>query len=353
MRMVAAVALTLSFLGTGFGTYMALDRSRANLGPGHAASSGTRARPLPGTVYAAQAGRLYSYRAGVFRQLTAAEGWTEPALTPDGTGLIAIKRAFNFSDIYLLGLDGRVRTQLTHNADSTVELNHWAFFPRFSADGASIFYSYDPKDPYNNFRVDLAVYAMAAGGPGPGRPWTRPNQYTGGDVAGTPLRNGALLYAKYAIDDAGMVHSQLWIQARALSPGAELTPAADDCGQPAVAPDGGHVAMVCRRADGQAVLEVAGLDLAAYTLGARTALVADQDVSSPTFSPDGASLAYFAPTRPGGPLQLWVTSAENAVVPPEVSPAPSPSTPNTPVGGRIQITTDLAFDATAPVAWSR
>jgi len=54
--------------------------------------------------------------------------------------------------------------------------------------------------------------------------WSTPNQYTGGDVEPVPV-NGGLIYTKYSIDDRSAVHSQVWFQRRAGSPGIALTPA--------------------------------------------------------------------------------------------------------------------------------
>src|SRR5207249_3611466 len=110
-----------------------------------------------------------------------------------------------------------------------------------------VFFSYDPRDPSNPYRVDLAILAMA---PAPASKttveWTTPNPYTGGDLDPVPLRGGALVYTKFSIDDRSNVHSQVWLQARPGSPGVGLTPPENDCGQPAVSRDETRLAMVCR-----------------------------------------------------------------------------------------------------------
>lgn len=351
LRFAAAVAVPLLFLSTGLAVYYGLERSKAPSSSGHAASTGTHARALPGTLYVAQQGRLYSFRGGVFKQLTPNEGWTQPQVSPDGTRLVAVKRAFNFSDLYLLGVDGKVQSRLTSNASGTVEQNHWAFYPRFSPDGQSVFYSYDPKDPYNNFRVDLAVYSSAIAGGGRPRPWTSPNHYTGGDIAPTPLRSGGLVYTKYSIDGEGIVHSRIWVQARALSPGAELTPEADNCSQASVSRGEDRLVMVCRDATGTVSLQSASLDLTSYSLGGRQVLVSGRQMSSPAFSPDASSVAFYAPVTAGGAFQLWTVAAAPAS--PAPSAAPSPSSAAGGAGGApVQVTTDLAFDPTGAPSWT-
>jgi len=353
-RAIALLALVALSGAAALGTYRALESMKRSIPGAHAAASGARARALPGTLFVAQGGRLYSFRAGTFRQLTGSDGWMQPALSPDGTRLVAVRRSGNFSDIYLLGLDGRVEAQLTHNESPAVERNHWAFYPRFSADGQTIFYSYDPKDPYNSFRVDLAVYAMPVAAPARARVWTSPNHYTGGDVQPVPLKSGALLYTKYSIDPQGTVHSQLWIQARPLSPGAALTKPEDDCSQPNVSPGQDVVVMVCTHGSGSPSLEVAPLDLANYALGPATVLVEGQQAAAPAFSPAGTEVAYFAPAAGGGSLQLWTVKLAVQPSPAAAgSPGPTASPAGAPAGPvRQQVTTNLAFDSTAPPAWT-
>ncbi len=343
IRFLSVVALLMAFLLTAIGVYYELDTLKGRPVAAHAAASGTRATALPGTMYVAQAGRLYSFHGGVFKQLTPAAGWTSPALSPDRSRLVAVKREFNYSDLYLLGLDGHIEAQLTHNENGTVELNHWAFYPRFSPDGQTVFYSYDPKDPGNTFRVDLAIYSLPVSGSTRARVWSLPNHYTGGDVDPIPLTNGGLVYTKYSIDDKGVVHSQVWAQARALSVGVGLTEATDDCARPALAPDGAHLAMVCSRGGQTGDVEWAALDLATYSLGTPVTLTTGQEAASPAVAPDGQSVAYFAPAVAGGPLQLWTVP-----VPKSTATSGTPA----PVAKPVQVTHNLTFDSTAPPAWA-
>lgn len=312
MRRIAATALLLALMaGFGAGVYRLLDSHRSRTLPqAESAPAAPGLGPvLPGTFYLAQGGSIYQFQKGKFKKLTPAEGWTQPAASPDGTRLVAVKRGFNSSDLYLLGTDGRVMAQLTHNLSTVVEYNHWAFFPRFSPDGNSIFYSYDAKDPGNSYRVDMAVYAMPVGSLKPvARPWTNPNQYTGGDVSPTPLRAGGLVYSKFAADADGKVFSQVWIQARAGSPGLGLTRAEDNCGQPAVSPAQTMLVVVCHPAKDVSIVETASLDPAGYSAGPLQPLVTAPLVASPAFSPDGLSVAYFAPAAPGRPFQLWTAA---------------------------------------------
>ena len=311
MRALTIALLVVLMAAFGFGVYHLMDAQK-RLRTGVEQPTQTSAKALPGTMYVAQGGSLYRFQHGRFARLTRADGWMQPALSPDGTRLVAVKRTVNSSDLYLLDTAGHVQQQLTHNGSTIVERNHWAFYPRFSADGASIFYSYDPKDPVNSYRVDLAIFALVPGSRSAPREWTRPNEYTGGDVAPVPLRSGALVYAKNSIDAAGKVHSQVWIQARAGSTGLGLTQPDEDCGQPALAPSGSLLAMVCRHGQDTADVEVAPLDLAAYSIGAPRVVVPAGLNASPVFAPDGLSVAYFAPSGGAGPLQLWTVPVAQA-----------------------------------------
>ncbi len=334
IRALVSAALVLAMCVFGFGVYRYLDSLKTVPRPQPPDAMAALVK-LPGSVYVAQGGALYRLARGRFTRLTADDGWMQPQASPDGSRLVAVKRTGNASDLFLLGVDGQVQAQLTHDGSRTVELNHWAFYPRFGPDGASVFYSFDPKDAANNYRVDLAIYALGVEpGSRPGRQWTRPNHYTGGDVDPTPLSTGALLYAKYSIDGAGKVHSQLWIQARAGSPGLGLTRPEDDCGQPAVSRDQGLVAMVCRHGQTLGDLVVVPLDAANYELGSPRVVVTGQLAASPAFSPDGLSLAYFAPAAEGGPFQLWTVALAS-----QAHPAP------------VLVTRGLSLDPSAAPSW--
>lgn len=347
-RLISWAVLLAAMAAFGLGVHQLLGSLKGRPAAGARATDSTTSVPVPGTLYLAQGGALYRVQRGAFKQLTPAEGWTQPALSPDGTELVAVKRGFNSSDLYLLGLDGKVREQLTHNASSVVELNHWAFLPRFSADGASVFYSYDPKDPQTTFRVDLAVFAMpVAASRAVPRQWSYPNYYTGGDVGPLPLRSGALVYSKFEIDGTGKVYSQIWIQARAGSAGLGLTGPADNCGQPGLSADQTMLAMVCTH--GQlGDLVVAPLDAANFRLGTPVTLLSGKLVAAPAFSPDGKLVAFFAPDTDGGPFQLWTMgSAPPPATPPSAQPALKPS-PNPTL---TEITRGLALDSTSAPLW--
>jgi len=336
VRALVAAALVVAMCLFGFGVYHAASlfkNSKTQIRRPTEAS----APSLPGTMYVVQAGAIYRFQHGSFRQIVAEDGWMQPALSPDGSRLVAVKRSVNVSDLYVMSTDGRISEQLTHSESPTVELNHWVFYPRYSHDGSTVFFSYDAKDPYNSYRVDLAVLATSAVNPSArAERWTVPNDYTGGDVNPIPLRNGGLIYTKFSIDSQSVVHSQIWFQDRRGSPGVGLTTPADDCGQPTLSSDETRIAMVCRRGGLQAAdLDVAAFDGATAAIGEPKTVVNDEVLASPAFSPDGKLVAFFGPAEEGGPFQLWTVD-------------PNASTTHPP----RQITTSLDLDSSSPPAWT-
>jgi Tol biopolymer transport system component len=337
----------------GFGVYYELGTMKSR--PAAPAKPVTKARtlvPLPGTIYLSQGGVLYKLQTGQFTAIHPGPGaWSQPARAPDG-GLVAVSRQTHFSDLYLLDGGGHATRQLTNNASGAVEFNHWAFYPNVTPDGKTLLFSYDPKDPYNNFRVDLAVWSMPLGGrQSDGRRRTTPNPFTGGDVQPLALPSGAVIYAKYGIDDAGQSLSQLWLQSRPGVAGLALTDAKDDCSSPALSPDGSRVAMMCTGGKQTARLEVASFD--GQKLGPREVLVDGQLASVPSWSPDGRSLVYLAPGGVQTRFQLWYVQLEAPAATPSPS-KPAASGPATPAPALRQprlVTNDLDLDATSAPLW--
>jgi Tol biopolymer transport system component len=366
-------ALVITMLLTGIGTYVYEAAHETHLRK--VAKVPNKVAPAPpasllsGTLYLAQGGALYSLSGGAFHAVTPVAGWMQPSLNPGSSSLLAVKREASFSNVYRLGLDGSVAAQLTNNAaprwNPDPGANHWSFYPRFSPDEQTIFMSYD-SSKQGDYQVDAAIWGVPTGGTfAQGDRWTWPNSYTGGDVQPLPLAGGGLLYVKYDLDNDGKMASQIMLTTRQLSTGKALTAAADDCSQPALSPDGTTLAMICSHKQQISQLVLAPFD--GSSLGPLRVIVGDQLVAQPAWSPDGNGIAYLAPAVQGQLFQLWwLPKAGYAPPAPSPSPSPSPSaspakkgqkTPKaspvpspTPVKP-IQITSDLGFDATSPIAW--
>jgi Tol biopolymer transport system component len=332
IRWLVGVGLVIAMLAFGVGVYHAAGLLKGAQGAVHRPTE-ISGPTLPGTMYVVQGGAIYRFQHGSFTQITPENGWMQPALAPQNQ-LVAIRRQPNYSDLYLLTSGGQTVAQLSHNSSTvSAEENHWTFYPRFSPDGTLLYYDFDPKDYFDSYRVDLAIFASPLNANGKAVEWTQPNNYTGGDVTPLPLRGGGLIYTKYSIDDSFQVHGQIWLQKRAGSAGQALTAPELGCAEPALSPGERLIAMVCNKGGNQtAELDVATFDPTTFTLGSPAALVTGQLVASPTFSPDGKTIAFLAPSTPGGGFQLWTVGSSG------------------PASTR-DITTDLGLDSASAPVW--
>jgi hypothetical protein len=334
---------------------------------------------VPGTVYFADDGGLFALTGTKITQLQAeGGGWTQPVAIPNGAGLLAVKVTANYySDLYQLGLNGRLEQQLSDDAGQVtvtqLGADDWLYYPAIGPDG-NLYFSYDwPKggveDPGNGYQVDLSIWETTLGthidrttiekGEGMTQvSWA--NYYTGGDVSPVPLAGGGLIYADYelAYGDTGQLStplasagpgtevSQIRMDPKPLyntagSDGPALTQPQDDCAQPALNPAQTEIAMICTPVlDGapsstESDLVVATFDAATGTLGPLDRLVTGTLAASPTWSPDGTDLLYLAPEAGDGYFQLWYLQGAATA---------TPSRPK-------QVTTDLDLDGSAP-AWT-
>jgi Tol biopolymer transport system component len=181
--------------------------------------------------------------------------------------------------------------------------------------------------------VHLAVWSGPLTGRLETRQWTQPSLYTGGDVAPVPLPGGGVVYSSYSLNDKSQIVSRIATVAR---PGADpvyLTAGADDCGEPAVSPDGARLAVICTSDTQTAKLEV--IPILNGRAGTAQVLVPSCLCASPAWAPDGSGLVYLAPTDATGHFQLWWLNHAGTAT-------PSPPKP---------VTNHLDFDATSPPAW--
>src|SRR5207244_5821380 len=108
-------------------------------------------------------------------------------------------------------------------------------------------------------------------------------------------------HSTYALGYPLQRASHIWVQKRQGSAGQALTTSELGCAQPALSPDQKLIAMVCTKGSNlSAELEVATFDSTTLAMGSPATLVSGQMVASPSFSPDGATIAYLAPASPGG-----------------------------------------------------
>jgi hypothetical protein len=344
MRSRVALSAVLVTLMAGFGVavYAGLGVVR-HLHDERAAAAGATTDPsqvrtllqLPGSVYVATGGDLLRIRGDTVSAVLSHDTgrrWMQPAVAADGS-LVVVARGAQSSDLYSVSAGGSGLRRLSDNAaaplrDGSLERNHWAFHPRGGADGR-LWYSYDA--PKAGFRVDLAVWSRPAAGVA--TRWSSPVGYTGGDVEPLPLASGGVVFVRHAIDEQSHIRSQLWLQTGPRDPGRALTGAADDCGQPDLAPGGGMLAMVCTQGGQNAHIEVAGFD--GRTLGTPRTLAGGALCAFPTWAPDGGGLVYLAPAAGTGEFTLWWLAGAGGA---------SPTAPR-------QVLEGAALDATSRPAW--
>lgn len=363
-----ALAAVMVVVGTFSFIYLGTKQSKVAAPVEKPTVSSPRAQALvlPGTLYMTQSGALYDLSAGRFHQLTSEAGWTQPSATPDGNSLIVVRQNPLYSDVYVLSRFGQVMRQVTNNAapprNPDIGANHWSFYPRVSADGQTLWMTYDGLKCVGCYDLSLAVWSMPLNGSiRQAKAWTDGGYYTGGDVQPIPIP-GAVIYTKYSFGPDGKLIGQLWITNRAGSIGRPLTDPSVDCRSPSLSPDGTQFAMVCTYEK-----QVSYLTLATWSgtyLGPLRTIVSSQLIAQPTWAPDGSGIAYLAPASPAGPFQLWwLPKAAYAPPPPSPSPSPTPGGPHngplpspSPVPAAppvrpIQLTTNNGFDATSPMVW--
>src|SRR5207302_8599536 len=141
--LAVVLAVVMFVCGTSAYLYLGSKQSKAAV-PAQkptAATPRAQALSLPGTIYLAQSGALYSLSAGRFHQLTPEAGWAQPSLYPDGSAIIAVKYGAYWSDVYVLNRYGTAVRQVTTNqARSGIanpSLDHSSFIPRLTPDGTT------------------------------------------------------------------------------------------------------------------------------------------------------------------------------------------------------------------------
>jgi len=343
-RWLTVILLLALMAGFGFGVNRLIASRKHNIPTEASVFKPSATRPkivLPGTLYLAQNGDIYRLSDGFFTDLhlsTASGSWMQPAYVPNSQDIVAVLRAAEYSNLYLLTSQGAIIRRLSNNANvhlDTVYLNHWMFYPHMSADGKTIYFSYDQPKNSSTLAVDLSVWSGTLSGKLAATLLTNSNPFTGGDVDPTPMANGAIIYSKYAIG-SGNAFSQIALQVKPLNRPIILTTPAQDCGQPAPSPDGTKVAMICIGGTGLQSTRLEVASLSAGKLGTPQTLVNNCLCSAPVWAPDGSGLVYYNTADATGHFELWWIKGA-------LSAAPSPP---------LLVTTNLDFDASSPPSWS-
>ncbi len=345
MRRALTVTLALALMaGFGFGVNRFIASKKHTIPTESSVFIPTATRPrivLPGTLYLAQNGDIYRLSDGFFTDLhlsTKTGLWMQPAYVPNSQDIVAVLRAAEYSNLYLLNGLGQTMQQLSNNAyprPNVVYRNHWMFYPHMVPGTATILFSYDEPKDSATLAVDFSVWSGTLGGKLATTQVSDSNAFTGGDVDPSPMANGAVIYAKFGIGN-GNAYSQIAIQMKPQGRPNLLTTPAQDCGQPAPSPDGTRIAMICIGGTGLQSTRLEVATLTAGKLGAPQTLVNNCLCADPEWAPDGTGLVYYNTADATGHFELWwVAGALGA--------APAPP---------LQVTTNLDFDTTSPPSWS-
>jgi Tol biopolymer transport system component len=345
MRRSLTVTLVLALMaGFGFGVNRFIASKKHTIPSESSVFIPSATRPkivLPGTLYVAQNGDIYRLSDGFFTDLhlPASMGmWMQPAYVPLSQDVVAVLRAAEYSDLYLLNARGQIIRPLSNNANphaNTVYLNHWMFYPHMVPGSGTIYFSYDQPKDSATYAVDFSVWSGTLDGKLAVKQVSNSNPFTGGDVDPFPMANGAVIYSKFAIG-SGNAYSQIAIQTKPQGKVLLLTTPTQDCGQPAPSPDGTKVAMICADGTGGQSTRLEVATLTAGKLGPPQTLVNNCLCADPEWAPDGSGLVYYNTADATGHFELWwIAGALGA--------APAPP---------LQVTTNLDFDASSPPSWS-
>jgi hypothetical protein len=297
---------------------------------------------LPGTVAVVQGGHIYSLSNLQFTELDTSPGdWVQAAPAPSGD-LLGVVRGNGYSNVYLLNSQGQTIRTLLNETSTQFFDNHFAFYPRVSANGQSLFYAWNWVDPDANYYVDFEILAVPLANTSANpTDWSTPNEYQGGDVEPVPLANGGMIYSKYAVNSqTGATYSQLVYMSSAnasqyLDDLDYLTSPAQNCSEAAINPAGNTIAMICTDNLHQSTT----LDVATWngtSLGPLRVVSNGPLAASPTWAPTGNSLLFLQPVKRNEPFQLWW-------LPDAASAKP---------GAVQQVTENLNLTATSAPVWT-
>ena len=292
---------------------------------------------LPGTVDVVQGGHIYSLSNLQFTELHTSPGdWVQAAPAPNGD-LLGVVRGNGYSNIYLLNSQGQTIRTLLNETSSYFFDNHFAFYPRVSANGQSLFYAWNWLDPDANYDVDFEIQAVPlANTDADPTVWSTPNEYQGGDVEPVPLANGGVIYSKYAVNTAtGATYSQLAYIASPYANLVYLTTPQENCSEASINRAGTTIAMICTDNLHQSTT----LDLATWngtSLGPLRVVSNGPLAASPTWSQTGNSLLFLDPVKRNQPFQLWWL----------------PDATSAKLGPVQQVTENLNLTATSAPVWT-
>ena len=193
-HLLPVVALLVVMALFGFIVYSVMGTLKSTKNISHKPTQSKALIDLPGTVTLVQGGNIYRLNDLQFTQVKApSHDWVQVEPAPDGD-ILAVAYSSMYSNVYLLNPQGQILRQLLEESSPYYFQNHWAYYPKISPSGATLFYATDWLDPAAAYDVDFQIQAVPYANPS-ARPtiWSEPDlYYQGGDVEPIPLANGGL-----------------------------------------------------------------------------------------------------------------------------------------------------------------
>jgi len=252
---------------------------------------------------------------------------SEPAISPDGDHLAFILFSKNYQDLWLLDLKTHALTKLVDDSPRVpvnVATAYTAAMPAWTDDGQSVLFSWSyPGAPLagtiNFDRLGLSITRCAITAPcteNNAAKLTTPAFESGGDYNAVPRPGdpSTLVYSKYQYETARDNTSRALAYLVALNPTTEvatsLTPLLDNISQPTWSPDGKTLVFV-KTSDDQKQTSI--WEMSFHSPGdpndyakAHLLVTGNPFSADPVFSPDGKDLAFLQ-TSDDGRLHLYTS----------------------------------------------
>jgi len=282
-----------------------------------------QAETLAGRILFVRDGNLWMWQAGNSRQFSQGGTWSQPQFSPDGKEVAYVYWASNFSDVFVMAADGSESRRLTRGQSPSLADNSWAMRPTWSPDGSRLAFISDANSNHNQ------VWVMAKDGSGRKQLTSEALGILWADsLSWQP--DGARLAVTAAPDMTAQ--SQIYLIDVAKGTFEKFSKQLNGAYDPSFSPDGAAIAYIGRPST-QGVLTIQSAD------GTQEATFEKLPfMRSPVWAPDGKSIAFLS--AQGGVFEIWIASVTTAGS-------------GIAIGEPRQLTRDAAVDPMSGLSWSR